>query len=300
MASWFPPSISSVRAFEAAARLLSFTRAAGELNVTQSAVSHGVRDLEERFGVSLFQREGRALTLTDAGRVYLPFAGEALSRLRLGEQALVDPQRRARVLTVSVSPSFAAKWLVPRLGAFSIKHPDLELRISANPQHIDFLDGDIDLAVRHGDGSWPELECTRLCEEMLIPVCSPTLLHAKPPRTPADVLKHTLIHHRNADAWRSWLRSYGVSTPVKRSHGLVVNEMSLAIDAALSGQGIALARSALADRDLAEGRLVRPMPEARPAAFAYWIVFPPTSAGLPKIIRFRDWLVREAAQASGN
>src|SRR5690242_20641593 len=109
MASWFPPSISSVRAFEGAARLLSFTRAAEELNVTQSAVSHGVRDLEERFGVSFFHREGRALALTEAGRLYLPFAAEALSRLRLGERALVDPQRKARVLTVSVSPSFAAK-----------------------------------------------------------------------------------------------------------------------------------------------------------------------------------------------
>jgi LysR family transcriptional regulator, glycine cleavage system transcriptional activator len=295
MASWFPPSISSVRAFEAAARLLSFTRAAGELNVTQSAVSHGVRDLEERFGVSLFHREGRALALTEAGRLYLPFAAEALSRLRLGERALVDPQRKARVLTVSVSPSFAAKWLVPRLGAFSTEHPDLELRISANAQHIDFLDGEIDLAVRHGDGSWPQLECTRLCEEVLFPVCSPSLLRGKPPRTPADVLKHTLVHHRSADAWRSWLRSYGVSAPVKGAQGLVVNEMSLAIDAAVSGQGIALARSALAHRDLAEGRLVRPMPESRSANFAYWIVFPPTSANLPKITRFREWLVREAA-----
>lgn len=295
MASWFPPSISSIRAFEAAGRMLSFTRAAAELNVTQSAVSHGVRDLEQKFKVSLFQRDGRSLVLSEAGRLYLPFATEALGRLRLGERALLDPQRKARVLTVSVSPSFAAKWLVPRLGAFSTAHPDLELRISANPQHIDFLDGEIDLAVRHGDGNWSALECTRLCEEQLFPVCSPSLFRGKPPRTPAELLKHTLIHHRTMDAWRTWLRAFGVAAPGGSAHGLVLNEMSLAIDAAVSGQGIALARSALAHRDLAEGRLARPMAESQPATFAYWIVCSPANAAAPKIARFREWLLQQAS-----
>ena len=165
MPNWSPPSISSVRAFEAAARVLSFTRAAAELNVTQSAVSHGVRDLEERLGVSLFVREGKLLSLSEAGRHYLPYASDALTRLRAGDRAVLDPQRKARVLTVSVSPSFAAKWLVPRLGAFSSAHPDLDLRISANPQHIDFVDGEIDVAVRHGNGAWPALHCEKLCDE---------------------------------------------------------------------------------------------------------------------------------------
>ncbi len=295
MPSWFPPSISSVRAFEATARLLSFTRAAAELNVTQSAVSHGVRDLEERFRVSLFQREGRALALSEAGRLYFPFATEALGRLRLGERALLDPQRKARVLTVSVSPSFAAKWLVPRLGVFSSAHPDLELRISANAQHIDFLDGEIDLAVRHGDGSWPHLDCTRLCEEQLFPVCSPALMKTKPPRSPADLARYTLIHHRTADAWKGWLRTFGASIPGRDRPGLVVNEMSLAIDAAVAGQGVALVRSALAHRDLVEGRLVRPMRESQPAAFAYWLVSPPSNTGAAKVVRFREWLLQQAA-----
>jgi LysR family glycine cleavage system transcriptional activator len=295
MQSWFPPSISSVRAFEAAARLLSFTKAAVELNVTQSAVSHGVRDLEERFRVSLFQREGRTLALSEAGRLYLPFATEALGRLRLGERALLDPQRKARVLTVSVSPSFAAKWLVPRLGAFSSAHPDLELRISANAQHIDFLDGEIDIAVRHGDGSWTDLDCTRLCEEQLFPVCSPALMKAKPPRSPAELVRCTLIHHRAPDAWKAWLRAFGASIPGRDRPGLVVNEMSLAIDAAVAGQGVALARSALAYRDLAEGRLARPMRQSQPATFAYWLVSPPSTAGATKVVRFRDWLLQQAA-----
>jgi LysR family transcriptional regulator, glycine cleavage system transcriptional activator len=295
MTSWFPPSISSIRAFEAAARLLSFTRAANELNVTQSAISHGVRELEQRFKVALFQRDGRNLTLSDAGKVYQAYAAEALGRLRLGERALLDPQRKARVLTVSVSPSFAAKWLVPRLGAFSTAHPDLELRISANPQHIDFFDGEIDLAVRHGDGRWPHLACTQLCEEVLFPVCSPSLLGVKPPRTPADLTKFTLIHHRTSEPWAEWLKAFGVSPPGRRSPGLVVNEMSLAIDAAIAGQGVALARSALAARDIADGRLARPMAQKRPAEFAYWIVHPVSSSELPKIVRFREWLMMEAS-----
>ena len=294
MASWFPPSISSVRAFEAAGRLQSFTKAAAELNVTQSAISHGVRDLEERFGLPLFARDGRNLALTEAGRLYLPYAAEAVGRLRMGERALLDPQRKARVLTVSVSPSFAAKWLVPRLAAFSAEHPDLDLRISANPQHIDFLDGEIDMAVRHGDGSWPNLDCTRLCAETLFPVCSPALLKEEKIRTPADLARCVLIHHRNAEAWTSWLRAFTRAKSARLSHGPVLNEMSLAIDAAIAGQGVALARSALAQRDLDEGRLVRPLKEETPAQFAYWIVCPPEHAASSKIARFRDWLLREA------
>jgi LysR family glycine cleavage system transcriptional activator len=295
MPAWFPPSISSVRAFEAAGRLLSFTRAAEELNVTQSAVSHGVRDLEERFGLPLFVREGRNLSLTDAGRLYLPFAAEAVGRLRMGERALLDPQRRARVLTVSVSPSFAAKWLAPRLAAFSSEHSDLDLHISANPQHVDFSDGEIDMAVRHGDGSWPDLDCTRLCAETVFPVCSPALMKELGIRTPADLARCVLIHHRSAEAWTSWLRAFARVTPSKLSRGPVFNEMSLTIDAAIAGQGVALARSARAQRDLDEGRLARPVKQETPAQFAYWIVCPPDTAANPKIVRFREWLLREAA-----
>ncbi len=294
MPNWTPPSISTVRAFESAARLESFTRAAHELNITQSAVSHAVRELELRLNQSLFLRDGRRLALTDAGRRYLPFAAEALARLRAGDQAVIDPGRRARVLTVSVSPSFAAKWLVPRLGAFSAAHPDLELRISATPTHIDFSDGEIDVAVRHGDGNWPDLACTRLCAETMFPVCSPSLLRNLP-KTPADLARSLLIHHRNADAWRAWLSAHGVPAPASRVvRGPVFNEMSLVIDAAIAGQGVALARSALAEHDLRDGRLVRPMPDEQPATFAYWIVCPKRTADSAKVARFREWLLEEA------
>lgn len=293
--AWTPPPISAVRAFEAAARLESFTRAAEELNITQSAVSHAVRELELRLGHGLFLRDARRLALTESGRRYLPFAAEALARLRAGDQAVIDPGRRARVLTVSVSPSFAAKWLVPRLGAFSLAHPDLELRISAMPAHIDFSDGEIDVAVRHGDGAWPDLACTRLCAETMFPVCSPSLLRSAA-KSPAELARGVLIHHRNGDAWRAWLAARGAPSPANRAtRGPVFSEMSLVIDAAIAGQGVALARSALAERDLRDGRLVRPMPDEQPAAFAYWIVCPKRTADTAKIARFREWLLAEAA-----
>jgi LysR family glycine cleavage system transcriptional activator len=292
---WSPPPLGAVRAFEATARLRSFTRAADELCVTQSAVSHSVRELEHRLGVELFLRERRGLELSDAGRRYLLHAAEALTRLRLADEAAANPDRRARILTVSVSPSFAAKWLAPRLGSFSTANPDLDLRVSATPQHIDFSDGEIDLAIRHGDGHWPQLHCTRLCTETIFPACHPAYLRNAPVRSLADLAEASLIHHRNSDAWRDWLRGFGVEVPARTLRGAVFSEMSLAIDAAVAGQGIALVRSALAERDLREGRLVRPLPQEIPAPYAYWIVCPKAMASTAKIVRFRDWLLAEAA-----
>lgn len=292
--AWTPPPISALRAFEATARLLSFTRAAEELHVTQSAASHGVRELESRVGARLFDRDGRRLTLSDAGRLYLPFVTSALERLRAGDTALRTPQRQARVLTVSVSPSFATKWLVPRLGEFSIEHPDIDLRISAVAQHVDLSEGAIDLAVRHGNGNWPGLHATRLCAETLFPVCNPTLVKEKPLCTPADLLQHTLIHHRDGDGWRNWLKGFGVVCPAGTTHGPVFSEMSLAIDAAIAGQGVALARTALVARDLVAQRLTRAIPHESPADFAYWIVCPERTANSTKIVRFREWLLRQA------
>ena len=153
---WTPSSIASLRAFEAASRLLNFTAAGAELGVTQSAVSHSIREIESRLSVSLFRREGRRLDLTDAGKLYAAFVRQALAKLRAGDLAVTNPAKRSRILTVSVSPSFAAKWLGPRIGEFAARHPDLDLRVSATAQHVDFAD-DVDLAIRHGDGRWPSL-----------------------------------------------------------------------------------------------------------------------------------------------
>lgn len=291
--AWVPSSISALRAFEAAARLSSFTAAGAELGVTQSAVSHAIREIEARLSVSLFRRNGRRLELTDAGKRYAPFVREALAKLRAGDLALTDPARRARVLTVSVSPSFAAKWLGPRIGAFAAKHPDLDLRVSANSQHVDFTDDDVDLAIRHGDGTWPALASIRLCTEMRLPVCAPAL--AKSVKRPQDLSKLPLIHHRDSSAWRRWFEEAGVAEQAPAARGITFSEMSLAIDAAVAGQGVALARSALAARDLIAGRLCCPTDLRQEAEFAYWIVRPTDRLRSRKIIRFVDWLRAEAA-----
>lgn len=288
-----PPPIGALRAFEAASRLLNFTAAAEELGVTQSAVSHAIRDLEARFSTALFRRNGRALDLTDAGRRYAPFIREALARLKAGEEAVTDPERRARILTVSVSPSFAAKWLAPRIGSFAQAHPDLDLRVSAAAQHIDFSDNDIDLAIRHGDGNWPALAAVKLCHEWHVPVCRPGLVATD--ATPEQLLKAALVHHRDGKNWRDWFSFYGLANKTQPGHSLTYNEMSLAIDAACEGQGVALARTALVARDLAAGRLVIVGDKFRKAEFGYWIVRPKDRSTSPKVKRFMKWLSQEAA-----
>ena len=288
------PSTAALRAFEAAARHRSFTGAAVELGRTQGAVSHQIRELETRLGVTLFEREARGIALTESGRIYLPFVVESLDRLRAGNDAL-RPQTGDHVLTVSCSPNFASKWLVPRLGEFIAAHPDIDLRISATLHHVTF-DGDgIDMAVRHGDGNWPNLNVTRLCQEKLFPVCSPHL-------TPSigeieyvhDLAEHVLIHDRDRSGWASWLKAIGAAVDeFDLGRGPVFSQTSLAIDAAVAGQGIALARSALVSLDLGANRLIRPVPEEVPAEFAYWIVCPIPNTNRPKVRRFRQWLLSQ-------
>ena len=287
------PSTTGLRTFETSARLLNFTRAAEELNLTQGAISHQIRELEEILGVRLFDRRHRGLALTDAGRTYLAHAREALESLRAGADAL---DQRDAVLTVTVSPNFANKWLVPRLGNFTAAHPEIDLRISASRRHTDFAADGIDLAIRHGIGDWPHLAVQRLCPEEIFPVCGPALLTPGALlERPSDLRRHTLLHDRDRTGWRQWLVTFGVPADIA-DQGPVFSDTSLAIDAAVAGQGVALARSALAIHDLEGGRLVRPMAEFVPAAFAYWIVCPKASANEGKIAAFRDWLV---AQASG-
>jgi len=295
------PSTGALRTFEAAARHLNFTRAAAELNLTQSAVSHQIRELETRLGSRLFDRVGRGLALSEAGRLYLPFARAALDQLQAGSEAL-RPAQRGVVLTVSVSPNFANKWLVPRLGAFTQAHPDIDLRISAVVQHVDFVGGGIDLAIRHGDGNWPELDVTRLCVEQIFPVASPALLASGPPlKRVEDLAGHVLLHDQSRDAWTEWLNRLGADPEsLDTARGPIFSQASLAIDAAVAAQGVALARSALVALDLAAGRLVRPLRESLPAAFAYWIVCPKAVAKRAKIVRFRNWLLAEAAAAPGS
>ncbi len=290
------PPIGALRAIEAAAKSLSFTAAAAALNLTQGAVSHQIRELEARLGVALFARQARGIALTEAGRRYLPYAREALRQLRIGGEALSE-RSRDDVLTVSVSPNFASKWLVPKLGAFLASHPDIELRLSAAIRHVDFSDDDIDVAIRHGDGHWPQLHVTRLCRESMFPVSSPFLDGVEVLRQIPDLAAHVLIHDQSREGWAHWLAEAGVDpTAFDLERGPAYSQSHLAIDAAIAGQGIALARSALAQADLIAGRIVRPLAIETPVAFAYWIVCPKGTAERRPIRRFLNWLLSEARQ----
>jgi LysR family glycine cleavage system transcriptional activator len=291
------PPLNALKAFEAAARHESFTRAAEELCVTQGAVSHQVKALEAELGVKLFNRQRQRLVITEAGRAYLAVVRDAFDRIADGTQRLLQRQRGG-ALTVSTSPNFAAKWLVHRLGRFAEVHPEIDLRVSASVHHVDFTREDIDLAIRHGDGTASGLHVTRLCVEELFPVCSPKLVNGRSPlREPSDLSRFPLLHINDRQGWSQWLNFAGVEG-VDPSRGPVINQASLAIDAAVDGQGVALARTALAAWDLIGGRLVRPFDLVMPASYAYWIVCPQATAKLPKIVAFNDWLLAEAAEDS--
>jgi LysR family glycine cleavage system transcriptional activator len=288
------PSLNALKAFEAAARHESFTKAADELSVTQGAVSHQVKALEAELGVKLFNRERQRLVITDAGREYLIVLRDALDRIALGTERLLQRQSSG-VLTVSTSPDFAAKWLVNRLGRFAEEHPNIDLRVSATLHHVDFAREDVDLAVRHGDGSWPGLDVVRLSSEQLFAVCSPKLLAGRNRLArPSDVLKFPLLHVDDRKDWARWLEAAGVHG-AELSHGPVLNRASLAIDAAIDGQGVALARTTLAATDLIYRRLVRPFAEELRLSKTYWIICPKAATTLPKIVTFRNWLLAEAA-----
>jgi LysR family glycine cleavage system transcriptional activator len=288
------PPLNALKAFEAAARHESFTRAAEELCVTQGAVSHQVKALEEVLGVKLFNRERQRLVITEAGRDYLIVVRDALDRIALGTENLIQRQSSG-VLTVSTSPDFAAKWLVHRLGSFAEAHPNIDLRVSATLHHVDFASEDVDVAVRHGEGNWPGFDVTRLSAEELFVVCSPKLLAGRNPvRRPADLVRFPLLHLDSRDDWARWLEAAGIPD-AELLHGPVLNRASMVIDAAVDGQGIALARTTLAAWDLSNGRLVRPFPQALRLKKTYWIVCPRATAALPKIRTFREWLLAEAA-----
>jgi LysR family glycine cleavage system transcriptional activator len=288
------PPLNALRAFEAAARNQSFTRAAAELFVTQGAISHQVKALETELGVRLFNREPQGLVLTEAGKDYLVAVRDGFDRIALGTERLLQRQNSG-VLTVSTSPDFAAKWLVHRLGHFVEAHPGIDLRVSATLHHVDFSREEVDVAVRHGDGNWPGLDTARLSSEQLFPVCSPKLLSGRKRLSkPSDVLKYPLIHLDSRADWTKWLQAAGLND-AKVIHGPVLNRASMVIDAAINVQGIALARTTLSAFDIINGRLVRPFKETLRLSKTYWIVCPKATAALPKIQTFRAWLLSQAS-----
>lgn len=288
------PPLNSLRAFEAAGRHLSFTRAAEELAVTQAAVSHQVKALEDWLGLKLFRRQNRNVYLTETGQQYLTTVREALESLTEATQRLLRREASGAV-TVSVLPSFAAKWLVPRVGAFRARHPDIDVRISANERLTDFAREDVDVGIRYGDGDWPGVTVVKFLSEDVFPVCSPALLAgARPLRTPADLKFHTLLHDDLRDDWRVWLLAAGVEG-VDPSRGITFTDSSMVLQAAVDAQGVALGRSALAARDLDSGALVRPFEVRLPQRYAYYLAYPARVENRPNVQAFVDWVVETAA-----
>ena len=284
------PPLGGVRAFEAAGRRRSFTRAADELHVTQAAISHQVRQLEDWLGVPLFHRRNRAVDLTEAGQDYLAAASLALDVLGQATARLIE-REAAGILTVSVLPSFAARWLVPRLGDFRLRHPEIDVRIAARNELADFARDDVDVAIRYGAGGWPDVAAIRFLEEELFPVCSPRLLEGELAlRTPADLRRHVLLHDDSREDWRNWLLLAGVRD-VDPTRGPMISDASMVLQAAIEGQGVALARSGLSAAELAAGRLVRPFPQALKARFAYFLVAPERTMERPKVRAFVDWVL---------
>ncbi len=300
------PPLNALRAFEAAGRHLSFRKAAEELNVTPAAISHQVKALEEFCGAPLFRRLTRALLLTDTGQVALPLLGEGFDRLAeaaTGMQAHED----GPLLTVSVAPSFAAKWLVPRLDRFRAAYPDFDIRVDATDRVIDFARETADVAVRYGPGKYPGLRADCLMSEVSSPVCSPHLLEGPHPLcAPADLRHHTLLHvdwkldDEAAPSWRMWLLAAGVRD-IDATRGLRFNQESMVVQAALEGHGVALGSSVLVGDDVAAGRLVRPfdLSLSDPLDFSYYVVCPEAALDRPKVAAFRLWVIAEAKRQTG-
>ena len=292
MARRLPP-MTTLRSFEAAARLLSFSKAAEELHVTHGAVSRAVRTLEDFLRLQLFRRNIRQVVLTEQGRTYAEVVRGLLDRLSEATSRMMD-QQASPVLNVSTLDSFAAKWLVPRLFRFSALYPDIDVRLSTSTQLANFQADGIDVVIRYGRGRYPPLISELLLREELIPVCSPALLKGPHPLLCLSDLKHhTLIHDEFPIDWVGWLRFAGV-TDVDARRGIRFQSSLHAVQAAVQGGGVVLGRSALVADDLKAGRLVQPFAVSHPIDLAYYIVYPPDALEVPKVKAFRDWLLEEA------
>ncbi|MDX3971321.1 MAG: transcriptional regulator GcvA [Bradyrhizobium sp.] len=287
------PSLNGLRAFEAAARHLSFTLAASELNVTQTAISHQIRRLEEELGIRLFIRQNRALALTPEARDYLPGVRAAFNDLRLATDRLLRKEDD-KVLTVSTLASLAAKWLLPRLTDFQEQHPGIDVRITTSTSLVDFQRDNVDAAIRYGRGQWPGVRADWLMADELFPVCSPSLLRGdKPLRRPEDLRNHPLLHTSNAnsDDWRLWLTAAGLPVDIARQPGITFDMIFMTIQAAIDGIGVAMGRTSYVQDDIAKGRLVVPFKIALPADAGFYLVAPEGRREPPKLAAFRQWIV---------
>ncbi len=292
------PTLNGLQAFEAAARHMSFAEAAGELNLTPSAVSYQVRSLEDRLGIELFTRLNRAIALTEAGETLYPDIREAFARMRIAVDRL-SADTPENVLVVSTGPSFAAKWLSPRLFSFMDEHPDIEVRISASLKLVDFNRDGIDVGIRFGPGNYPGLDQFRLIGDEVTVLVSPAFLASHPITAPQDIaalphiIDESMAFTAQAPTWEDWFAHAGV-THEGDVRGLRFNHADHAIDAAIRGAGTSLARTSLAQADMDNGLLVEPFPDLRlTTSLAFYLVMPPAARLKPKVAAFSRWLLRE-------
>ncbi len=295
MARRFPP-LSALRPFEAAARLESISRAAEELSLTHGAVSHQVRALEEHLGIALFARQGKRIVLTAAGRLYAERVRAALEEIAAASEGARG--RRSNRLSISVLPSFASRWLMPRLIGFMDRHPGVEVNVNSSIALADFAADDIDIAIRMGKGPWPPHVCEPFLDDEYFPVASPKMNRGRLPARPADLLAPGIrIIREDRDYWPEWLKAAGVALDAT-ARGPLFNDSTYALQSAARGEGIALARRSIVGEDIERGTLKRLFDLAVPSRERYWFVSPRETAQAPNVVAFRAW-VKEQLGAAG-
>jgi LysR family glycine cleavage system transcriptional activator len=283
------PPLNALRAFEASARLGSMQRAAHELNVTPSAVSQQVQNLEQWVGFPLLERRARQMQATAEGRAYLTAISAAFDQIA-GATDELSAGRVPRSICITCTPGFTVQWLVPRLQQFQDLHPEIDVRIDASTRLLDLKVEAVDLAVRHGNGRYPGLISEKLLDDDLIPVASPRLLVGKGRvRKPADLMQHRLLHIETRDDWRLWFAAQGIEIDWKRGPLLV--DTAIGVQAAVAGKGVVLARRSLVGEELAGGRLVAPLPQGLSKGMAYYLVYLPENMAQPAVRAFRAWLL---------
>jgi LysR family glycine cleavage system transcriptional activator len=286
------PPMQALRAFEAAARLSSLSRAAESLHLTHGAISHQIKALEAELGVRLVERAGRGIRLTDEGERFAARVRVAFAELAT---AITEMSARAnpRQLRVSVVPSFAARWLLPRIGGFLRAYPDVDLDVRSSMANVDFTRDDADVAIRFGFGDWPGVNVEHLLDDCYFPVCSPRIAGGRPPKRPADLARHPLLRSED-EYWKPWFEAAGLDWP-EPSRGPIFNDSALLMQAAADGQGIALARRTLLGNDVRNGVLMRLFDVEIPSARKFWLVYPARTANTAKLAQFRQWLHDEIA-----
>ena len=293
--------LNALRAFEASARHLSFVKASAELSVTPAAVSHQVKKLEEYLGLPLFRRRARGLLLTESGQLLLSELSEVFLRLDTAMERVIDSDSRG-TLTLSVAPTFAVMWLIPRLQKFYALHPDIDVRISTGLGLVDFQRDDFDAAIRLGSGEWFGLEAIKLFDETVTPMCSPRLLEGPDAlKSPSDLSKHVLLHNHSMDydpeapTWESWLKAAGVGD-VDASRGMHFSLPDHGLQASIDGAGVVLGWRSLAAEDLAAGRVVEPFDLVQSLGSSFYLVYPEANSLRPNIAFLRDWLMQEVRE----